>query len=326
MKGLVNSWLFFIAIMIVGSTSAQQSIAWSTLDSNSIMIGDQVVFELGITAPKNSVVSWPVINDTLTSNIEVLRRKNIDTTLNNSEISYNQKLIITSFDSGYFEIPPIEFKLGYPGDSTTSIFSTGVLFLQVFVPEVDTTQAFKPIIGPIKEPYTLMEVLPWIVVITAGIVLIILLIIYLRRKKKKQPVFKRKPKPELPAHVLAINQLEELRLAKIWQSGKLKKYYTKLTDIIREYIANRYGYDALERTSFEITTELNNYNINKEAMNKLESVLNLSDMVKFAKSVPTALENDLGLTHCVDFVNETKKAEISEVQATDKDEKLKEVQ
>jgi len=79
-----------------------------------------------------------------------------------------------------------------------------------------------------------------------------------------------------------------------------------LVDITREYMVNRYHFDALEMTSHEIIAELNNHNINKEAREKLENVLLLSDMVKFAKAIPTPLENDLGLSHCVDFVNETK--------------------
>ncbi len=326
MKRLVSHITILIAVFVAQNISAQQSGAWSSLDSNAIMIGDQVVFKLGITVPDNSVVEWPLIVDTLTSNIEVLARSNIDTTVTNSKISFQQQLIITSFDSGYFEIPAMDFKFGFQGDTSFNVLSTGVLFLQVYVPEVDTTQAFKPIIGPIKEPYTFIEVLPWIVVITAGVILITLLLIYLRKRKNKQPVFAKKSKPALPSHVIAINKLEELRLAKLWQSGKLKKYYTELTNIIREYIVNRYDYDALEKTSFEIITELNNYDINDEAMEKLENVLELSDMVKFAKAVPTALENDLGLTHCIDFVNETKKVEVQSVESINVDDNQKENQ
>ena len=72
-------------------------------------------------------------------------------------------------------------------------------------------------------------------------------------------------------------------------------------------MVNRYHFDAPEMTSFEILTKLHEFEINKDVRSKLDGVLYLSDMVKFAKAVPTALENDLGLTHCVDFVNETKK-------------------
>ncbi len=324
MKINTHILILIVSLSIMANVNAQQTGAWASLDSNAIMIGDQVIYELGITVPENSLVAWPSITDTLTSNIEILNRSNIDTTYTNSDITIHQQFLITSFDSGYFEIPPIDFKFGFKDDSTIYSTSTGVLFLQVFVPEVDTSQAFKPLIGPIKEPYTLAEVLPWIIVSTAGIIIIVLLIFYFIRRKKKQPIFKRKPKPIIPPHILAINQLEELRLAKVWQSGKLKRYYTELTDITREYLQNRYNFDAPEMTSYEIITELQNHSINKDAMGKIENVLNLSDLVKFAKAVPTALENDLGLTHCVDFVNETKKVVAEPSIEKTEESKLKE--
>jgi len=301
--------MFIVAILIVGQLNAQDITAWSSLDTNAITIGGQVTYEIGITIPYEVLVGWPMIGDTLNSNIEVLRRTNIDTTYTDSDISLRQQLIITSFDSGYFEIAPTVFQFKHVNDSSIYTTSTGMLFLQVYVPEVDTSQAFKPLTGPIEEPYTLQELLPWIVVSTAVAILIGLLIFYLIKRKKKQPIFKRKPKPILPAHVVAITKLEELRLNKIWQSGRLKKYYSELTDIIREYMVNRYQFDAPEMTSYEIITKLHEFDINKDAMSKLESTMQLSDMVKFAKAIPTALENDLGLSHCVDFVNETKKIE-----------------
>lgn len=295
-----------LSVFLIGETKAQQTGAWSSLDSNAIMIGDQIIYQLGVTVPINSMVLWPQLLDTLTSNIEILNRSNIDTTFTENDITLAQQFLITSFDSGYFEIPPQEFKFAFENDTNVYSTSTGLLFLQVFVPEVDTTQAFKPVVGPIREPYTFAEVMPWIIIAIAIGLIIALLIYYIIRRRKKQPIFKRKPKPKLPAHVIAITQLEELRLAKVWQSGMIKKYYTNLVDITREYMVNRYNFDALEMTSYEIIEELKNHDINKEAKKKLESVLRLSDMVKFAKAVPTPLENDLGISHCIDFVNETK--------------------
>ncbi len=300
---LLVLWVLFF----VSDIKAQQTGAWSSLDSNAIMIGDQVNYKFGITVPNDMIVNWPLLVDTITSNIEIIKRGNIDTTYSETDISLTQQLIITSFDSGYFTIPPVDFKFRHINDSNYFTTSTGILFLQVFVPEVDTSNAFKPLVGPITEPYTLRELMPIILIVVAVILTIVLVIYYIVRRRKHQPVFKRKPKPVIPAHILAINKLEELRLNKVWQSGQLKKYYSELTDIIREYMVNRYSFDALEMTSYEILTKLNEFEINKEVMSKLDGVLHLSDMVKFAKAVPTALENDLGLTHCVDFVNETKR-------------------
>jgi hypothetical protein len=176
----------------------------------------------------------------------------------------------------------------------------------VNVPVVDTAQAIKPIAGPISEPYTFKELLPWILLGIGVIALVVLLIFYLKRRKKKQPLFERKARPAQPPHIVAINKLEELRLEKVWQRGKLKQYHSQITDIMREYMDNRFHFDAPEMTSDEILSTLKKFKVNDEAYGKLSGVLFLSDMVKFAKSQPTALENDLSISHCVDFVNETK--------------------
>lgn len=302
--------IIFTMVIFSGNSWAQQAGAWSSLDTNAIMIGDQIEYEIGITVPSNTFVEWPLLVDTLTSNIEILNRTNIDTTFIENDITLSQRLLITSFDSGYFEIPQQEFKFAFERDSIIYNTSTGTLYLQVFVPEVDTAQEFKPIAGPIKEPYTLREILTWSLIAMAVAILIALIIYIILRAKKKEPVFKRKQKPQLPPHIIAINQLEELRLAKVWQSGKLKKYYTELVDIVREYMVNRYHFDAQEMTSFEILAELKNHQINDEITGKISSVLNLSDMVKFAKALPAPLENDISLNHCIDFVNETKEVKI----------------
>lgn len=303
---IVLSASFWLILLSGSYLHGQEVVAWSKIDSSSIMIGQQVNMELGINIPEEYQVAWPLIGDTLSANIEVLKQGKIDTIKQNGALRLIQQLTITSFDSGYFAIPSQDFKFAKAHDTAAKITSTGALYLQVYVPEVDTSQAIKPIVGPMAEPYTFAEVLPWILIGLLVIVLFVLLVLYFKRKGQKQPMFERRQKPVLPPHVLAINKLEELRLAKVWQNGKLKQYHSELTDIIREYLDNRYHFDAPEMTSDEILEILRKDQINKEILGKISGVFFLSDMVKFAKAQPTALENDLSLSHCVDFVNETK--------------------
>ena len=309
MKNILLLITVFVLLFSAKISTAQQAEAWSSLDSTSIMIGDQIHYNIGITLPKDAFVQWPLYNDTITQNIEIINRSNIDTIATEHDIMLSQMFVITSFDSGYFEVPVVDFKFAFANDTTVFTASSMPLFLNVMVPVVDTTQAFKPIVSPISEPYTIGEVLPWIVVITAVIIVIVLGIFYLSRRKKKQPIFSRKAAPLLPPHIVAINKLEELRLAKMWQSGHLKKYHSEITDILREYLDRRYNFDAPEMTTYEIVSKLNELKVNKEALSKIENVMNLADLVKFAKSVPTAVENDLSLVHSTDFVNETKMVE-----------------
>ncbi|MFA5419695.1 MAG: hypothetical protein WC341_14685 [Bacteroidales bacterium] len=303
---LLFSFTLLVALFTGSNVHSQEVAAWSKIDTGAIMIGQQVNIQFGIRVTDGYQVGWPEIGDTLTSNIEVINKSEIDTVTEPGALRLMQQLTLTSFDSGYFKIPAFNIHISKPGDTTTQISSSGELYLKVNVPVVDTAQAIKPIVGPISEPYTFKELLPWILLGIVAIGLVVLLIFYLKRRKKKQPLFERKAKPVQPPHLVAINKLEELRLAKVWQSGKLKQYHSQITDIMREYLDNRFHFDAPEMTSDEILSTLKKYKVNDEAFGKLSGVLFLSDMVKFAKSQPTALENDLSLSHCVDFVNETK--------------------
>jgi len=303
--------IFAIAFILIGSElGAQNAEAYSKLDTNAIMIGDQIGLELSIKLPSNFIIHWPIIGDTITENIEVISRTGIDTIFNDNQIILRQQLKITSFDSGYFELPPLSFVFGKKGDSLTFISNSQTLFLHVYTPEVDTSQAFKEIKGPYSEPYTFMEILPWVLGGLAIILLIAFGIWYFIRIRKNKPVFASKPKPLKPAQEVALEKLETLRLEKLWQKGDLKKYHSLLTDIIREYLHRRFNFDAPEMTSEEIILELNNHKVNAEVLNKINAAFQLSDLVKFAKAQPTALENDLSLSHCVDFVNETAPFEV----------------
>ena len=61
-----------------------------------------------------------------------------------------------------------------------------------------------------------------------------------------------KPAPPLPPHVAAIQALEALHNQKLWQNNRHKQYYSGLTDILRTYIAARWGHRRWRMTSDEI--------------------------------------------------------------------------
>lgn len=294
-----------LLLLFVTNLQAQNTEAYSRLDTNAIIIGDQIGLELGIKLPLGFISLWPAFGDTITENIEIISRSGIDTIFGEDQMTLSQLLTITSFDSGYFEVPEFNFIYGKEGDSLIYSSKSQKLFLNVYTPEVDTSQAFKVIKAPYAEPYTFMEIFPWVLGGLAIIALIAFIIWFIIRRKKNKPVFASKPKPLRPPQEVALEKLETLRREKMWQQGRLKKYHSQLTDIAREYIDRRFNFDAPEMTSEEIIGELGKHKVNKEVMGKISATFQLSDLVKFAKAQPTALDNDLSYSHCVDFVNET---------------------
>ncbi|MFO7614962.1 MAG: hypothetical protein R6W71_10015 [Bacteroidales bacterium] len=299
-----------ICVIISGwfaNAHGQYTGATARLDTNSILIGDQIGLDLTVTVPAGQFVQWPLFIDTLVRNVEILRKSGIDTVASASDYyTIRQKLFITSFDSGLYVIPPLHFRYFSKGDTLSFFTETMPLYLEVNTLEVDPDQDIKPIKPPLRAPVTFREMLPWMGLILLAALLAFALIYFMRKKKKAPPVAPTRLKPTIPPYEAAIEALHALRQKKLWQAGRVKDYYSELTDIVREYIELRFGVRALEMTTVEIEAALKTLAINDTAREKLHQTLLLADLVKFAKAQPLPLENDTSMEHCVDFVRETK--------------------
>ena len=116
---------------------------------------------------------------------------------------------------------------------------------------------------------------------------------FVRRKKK------------LPPHQIAMTEIERIKSERKWAEEDSKEYYTLLTDTLRNYIRDRYGFNALEMTSSEIIDRLVSEN-NEEALDELREIFRTADLVKFAKWSTLINENDANLVAAVEYVNQTK--------------------
>jgi hypothetical protein len=245
-----------------------------------------------------------VVPDTISGKIQVVSSK-IDTIIDKGDASIHtirKNYTITSFDSGTYVIPSYAFHTA-AGDITT-----GELSLQVSPVAVDTTKAIYDIKQPLTVKYSFMDWLrdnwKWVASGLAAILIIGGIIYYIRKKLKKAPVIEA-PKPVIPAHVTALNQLNDLRDKKLWQQEQTKQYHTELSDIVRDYLENRYAIQALEQTSDEIFASLRHKDISDENRNTLRQTLILADLVKFAKEKPLPHENEQSMDNAVAFVTKT---------------------
>ena len=305
----------------LGEAFGQYAGAVAKIEKNTIQIGDQIRMELNVTVPAGSRVQWPMLLDTLVQNIEILRKSGIDTVSSNKELfTLKQELIITSFDSGLYVIRPVIFKYNRVGDTLTFFTETLPVNLEVQTIQIDTAQDIKPIKPPLKAPVTFREILPWIGIVFLIMVIAGLIYYYLKRKKSQPPVIATRLKTTIPPYEAAMEALESLRVKKLWQSGRIKEYYSELTEIVREYIELRFPVRAMEMTSGEINSALRQTEVSALAREKLNDVLILADLVKFAKEQPLPLENEQSLSTCIDFVRETKPgkdAETASLQIND---------
>ena len=320
MRRLVLIWIQAAVFFTGHALFAQQVTVSAKLDTNAMMIGDHVSMTLKYTGPAKSQVIWPFLPDTILQNITVIGRGKVDTTFSSDHksMTVSQQLNLTCYDSGFYTIPSIPFGYRILPDTARQVSSTPMLLLAVHTVKVDTTQSIKPIAGPLKVPITFREMIPWILLGLAAVLLILAGMWYYRKRKKKEPVFHLKPKVLLPAHELAFQELEKLRLKKLWQSGRVKEYHSELTDIIRRYIENRFHVPAMEQTSAEIMESLHDRpDCPREVLEKLSGTLVLADMVKFAKAQPVATEHEGSFNSGVEFIRATVAATVMAAESPD---------
>jgi len=300
---------FLILAGMSGKVSAQRIKATASLDSTHILIGDQIKMFLQLDKPVDVHVEFPKIGGDIDEKIEVLDRSGIDTipTDNEKLETLIQVYTITAFDSGRYYIPNYWFVFEYNGlvDSTPS----NSLILNVETLAIDTTKGPTDIKLPYDAPVTLKEVMPYILgVILIGAILF--LILYsIKRKKQNKPIFSIPQKPQEPAHVIALRELDRIKGEKLWQKDKIKQYYSEVTEVLRKYIERRVKIPAMEQTSEE-TLAVFKYRrdlLDEKNYNNLKQILTLADMVKFAKFIPLPDEHNMVLVNAYFFVNETKK-------------------
>lgn len=300
--------LAFVLIITVIVGKSQQITVSAGLDTNAMLVGDHVGLKLKFSGPANALVQWPMIPDTILGNITVIGRGKIDTTFSadKRQLSLSQDLNLTCFDSGFYTIPQIPFYYRLSPDTTEERAAAELLLLAVHTIKVDTTQAIKPIIGPESVPISFRELIPYILAALLAIFVIAGAVWYVRKRRKNQPVLQFIPKVTVPPHETALQRLEALRGKKLWQSGKIKEYYTELTDIVRNYIEVRYKVPALEQTSAEILDALTaSADFPGYLKPGLQTILERADMVKFAKALPVASENEGSMQEAVAFITKS---------------------
>ncbi|MFP4059076.1 MAG: hypothetical protein ACLFUC_01170 [Bacteroidales bacterium] len=322
MQRLKHILQYYILILIAFFTTcfsagAQQLSAKATLDTNILLIGDQTWYRLEIEKITGIDILLPVFSDTLVDGVEILETVPADTQVTADGLQkISARYRITSFDSGSYSIPPVALPFTSPDFSDTAY--TSPVSMTVYTMPVDTTNQIFDIKSTMKAPLTISEILPVASLLLLGIIVVLLVVYFVLRIRRKKPVITRRV-IEKPPHTDAFNKLEELKEEKLWQQGKTKEYYTRLTEIIRVYIEKRFGIKAMEQTSDEILHSFESVNLkDRQTLTLLEELLLLADMVKFAKAMPQPGENEKNIENAYNFVKNT-------MFSTDVEEKDKEV-
>jgi hypothetical protein len=308
-----------IFFLFAGKISFSQVSLKATLDTNKIRIGEQVKLDLYLLFNPNSGVKkieWPEFADTITEKIEVLSVSAIDTTMPDKNdpgiLQQHQQLLISVYDSGYYAVPPFKFIIN--GDTANPVWTEPLLIEVHTVPTDSSLKKVKDIKEPLNQEFSWLwykEYFYWgiaILVFIAGVILYV----YYRNKRARQKILEPE-KPKIPAHITALASLERIKEQQVWKDGKVKEYYSEITDTVRLYIEERYNVLALESTTDELLQIMKSQVIDSTSKEKLQHMLKLADFVKFAKMLPLEQEHAQVLQNAFDFVNGTKREDVIEI-------------
>lgn len=307
---LITAFACAVLSLLAPAVMAQDVKPVAALDTASILIGQQAHLELSVTyhVDKGAMdIVWPAITDTVTSKLPILHDSHVDTILPDKQndpylFKQTRTLTITSWDSGYWAIPPFTFVIN--GDTV----GTDPLLLTVNTVEADTSKAFRDIKEIYTVPFSLVDWVrehwPWLAGGIAAVAILTALIIFLyRRSRRPKPPVPEAPKA--PLHVRTILALEALQQKKLWEQDRTKDYYIELTDILRGYVQERYGIPAMEQTTDELLAGLRLSSMATAPREQLAHLLRLADMVKFAKWKALPTENEQVMASAIRLVQET---------------------
>ena len=301
-----------IGVLLVPLSLLAQTTVTAELSTTKMLIGDQVNLQIRVGQSGTAQVDIDLNPLAEVEGLEIVKQSDPIVREEPGLQFLEQNITITSFDSGEYLIPQIPVRL-IAGEQN-ELYHTNPIPLSVMtIPVAVDSVQLAPIKDIIREEFAWLDALPYFLGALAVLIIGFLVWFFVFRK----PASTEKNIPEIirPPHEIALDKLEILEKQKWWQQGKLKRYYSELTYISREYLENRFQVPALESTSGEILQKIQGMpEIDATLLEQLRRILNASDMVKFAKAEPPAAFHMEALEQTRAFIEVTQQHEIIEVE------------
>ena len=303
---------FFLILMFLWFPVHAQNIkAIATTDSLQYNIGDYIDYSITVFAPGKYKIELPAVKDSLKA-LTFLREGKTDLVKSkNGYATTTFNFVLSGYDSLKETIPAMTVTLIDTTSKSSLKIKTNQVNVIVNTLKVDLKNKIKDVKPVLGIPYDWKT----LAMIILGVLILLALIYFIYKKyfRKETEEVKKIKKIILPAHKIAYDKLNRLEVEKLWQSGKIKEFHSKITEIIREYFENRFGFNSLEMTTDETLRELKNKGLSLELVQTARKFLENADMVKFAKFIPMPSVNEEMIKEAYKIVDLTKNDAETEV-------------
>ena len=296
-----------LGFLFTGAESSSELITVKAeVDKAVITIGDRITYALTIEYDSHLKIEQPGPGANL-GQFEIKDYAIHEPFEKKGLISQTFDYEISVFDTGTFIIPP--FPVAFAESDTSRDYQIiqsepiEITVNSVLTAEDNEIRDIKP---PLDIPANYRRLIITGTIIIFSIILILLILYYFRWQKKGIPLFRKEP--IRPAHEIALQDLNTLQQEwrELFQQGEFKQIYTRISEILRHYLENRYFLKALEETTSEIKDSLIDIDLETELQIQVMQVLEYSDLVKFAKFVPSENNIQENLNSAEIFIHSTK--------------------
>lgn len=305
--------LLFVAFFFGEEAFSQRPVVKMKLDSVSILMGKITHLDVEVSQQKGTKGRFTLFSEPLQNGVIPVCGDSVEFRIPNKVDTVDEgrmeliklKIPVQAFDSGYYRLPELVYVAG--ADTARS----NKVSLKVYPPAKITAETPIDDYAGISDPEnsSIFDSIPdWLYNWWWLLLVIIALggaIWYLWRKYKKDGHILPKKLQPTP-YEIAVSALKSLKEKKLWEQGMEKDYYTDLTDILRAYLAGRFGINAKEMTSRQILGALSRNAETKDKRSYFRQILDMADFVKFAKVRPLPADNIASMDNAMKFVEETK--------------------
>lgn len=282
---VVLAVMFLAAANLFAQVEAPVSIT-ATADKTKVTIGDPIKYVVRVIYDKEFHVKLPPAGTNLGSfEIRDFEKKG-PTKLSDGKIEETYNYVVAVYDTGKFDIPPVVAEY-WKTEKEKDDLKTKKITIEVASIQGKNAKDIQDIKPPLSARPNFIRY----ALIGAAILALLCGAGYFaaralkKRKESRLPGYEPPARKE-PAHVAALRKLAEVEAADLPGKGEIKLYYIEISEIVRQYVGERFRIVTMERTTDEIMRDMRSANINREHAEMIRGFLMDSDMVKFAKRRP----------------------------------------
>jgi hypothetical protein len=267
-----------------------------SIDKAEAHVGDRL--NLTVSAVAKSGIAVMLASKIDLGKLELLDRSDGDKSgrdLGDGRRSHRFVLGVAAYETGDLDVPPLEVTYITPkGDVRTvetdalTVHVRPLVALDEAHPEA---QPERPPRSAWVEDQRVVRAIKWGGLVVGGVFVLSLVALFIRRAWKRRvpaDVLAAAAAPKRAPDAVAAEKLTALRHAGNYAADGYRPFYFALTEIVREYLGARYGFDALEMTTTEVLDELKRRaeHLTGEGM-EVPRFFADCDLVKFAKAGST---------------------------------------